>query len=227
MSKKKLERVVIYSRTSSKTNSGDDKDSRKRQERVCREYAHNNGQSVSGSFYDVVSGVTYLHRRPAFRELMEFCKKDDIKTILIENASRLSRDLLISEFSIQSLNKGHLQIIPVDAPESFTGTNPTNKFMRQILGSVAELEKTSLVEKLKSARDKKREETGKCEGRKSLLETRPDVIKFAKDLYRKPKGGKRMSLMKIAIDLENNEMVTSKGNRYSASSVKRMVEWKM
>ena len=104
-------------------------------------------------------------------------------------------------------------------------SNPTNKFMRQILGSVAELEKTSLVEKLKSARDKKREETGKCEGRKSLWETHPDVIKFAKDLYRKPKGSKRKSLMKIAIELENNKMVTSKGNRYSASSVKRMVEW--
>jgi hypothetical protein len=66
-------------------------------------------------------------------------------------------------------------------------------------------------------------ETGKCEGRKSLWETQPDVIKLAKDLYRKPKGGKRKSFMKIAIDLENTGMVTSKGNRYSASSVKRMV----
>ena len=38
--------------------------------------------------------------------------------------------------------------------------------MRQILGAVSQFEKAMLVVKLKGARDRKRAELGKCDGRK-------------------------------------------------------------
>ena len=42
--------------------------------------------------------------------------------------------------------------------------------------AIAEFEKTSLVAKLKAARDRKRAATGKCGGRKTYPEARPDDI---------------------------------------------------
>ena len=60
-----------------------------------------------------------------------------------------------------------------------------------MLSAVAEFEKATLVAKLAAARRRKRVATGKCEGRKSLSETRPEVVALAKALRRrKPKGGK-------------------------------------
>jgi hypothetical protein len=63
--------------------------------------------------------------------------------------------------------------------------------VRQVLGAVAEFEKTTLVAKLAAARRRKRMPTGeKVKGRKSHVETRPDVVALAKRLARKkPNGG--------------------------------------
>jgi hypothetical protein len=55
-----------------------------------------------------------------------------------------------------------------------------------------------LVAKLRGARERKRREAGKCEGRKSHAERNPELVALAKRLHRqKPKGG-RMSLRAIA-----------------------------
>ena len=52
--------------------------------------------------------------------------------------------------------------------------------MRQVLGAIAEFEKTTLVAKLAAARKRKRLANGRCEGRKSLVELRPDVVALAR-----------------------------------------------
>ena len=54
--------------------------------------------------------------------------------------------------------------------------------MRQIAGAFAEYEKARLVHKLRHARERKRQEGGKCEGRKSHKELRPEVVQEAKRL---------------------------------------------
>jgi hypothetical protein len=67
---------------------------------------------------------------------------------------------------------------------------PTAVLARQVLGAVAEFEKTALVPKLAAARRRKHMATGaKVEGRKSHVEARPNVVALAKRLARKkPKG---------------------------------------
>jgi hypothetical protein len=42
--------------------------------------------------------------------------------------------------------------------------------------------KRRIVAKLKAARDRKRKETGKCEGRKSYAEAKPDTVALVKEL---------------------------------------------
>ena len=54
----------------------------------------------------------------------------------------------------------------------------------------AQSEKASAVAKLAAARKRKREREGRCEGRKALSQTRPEVVALARKLgRRRPKGG--------------------------------------
>ena len=83
-----------------------------------------------------------------------------------------------------------IALVPASSPDFFTTDRPTAVLVRQVLGAIAQFEKASTVAKLAAARKRKREATGKCEGRKSLAELRPDVVDEARRLRRRrPKGG--------------------------------------
>jgi hypothetical protein len=48
-----------------------------------------------------------------------------------------------------------VQLIPATAPDFFLEDTPTAVLVRQVLGAIAQFEKSSLVAKLKAARDRK------------------------------------------------------------------------
>ena len=74
-----------------------------------------------------------------------------------------------------------ISLVAASAPTHFIEDTPTAVLVRQLLGAVAEFEKSTLVAKLAAARRRKRIATGeKVEGRKSHIEARPDVVKLAK-----------------------------------------------
>jgi DNA invertase Pin-like site-specific DNA recombinase len=105
-------------------------------------------------------------------------------TILVENASRFSRDLAVQIAGHDMLVKHGITLIPVDAPNHFLEDTPTAVMVRNILGAVSQFEKDNLVSKLRKARDRRRAEDGKCEGRKSYKELYPEVVEEAKRLRR-------------------------------------------
>ena len=89
------------------------------------------------------------------------------------------------------------------------------------MGAVSEFEKASLVQKLRQARDRKRAETGRCEGRKPVP---AEVVREARRLRRKnPRTGKILSLRKVASKLAGMGYFAPSGKPYGAESVKRMV----
>src|SRR5215510_10851374 len=65
-------------------------------------------------------------------------------------------------------------------PSDRQATNQRDEMraMRQIAGVSSQLEKTRLVKKLRAARERKRREAGRCEGRKTRLQR---LEKLAKD----------------------------------------------
>ena len=79
---------------------------------------------------------------------------------------------------------------------------PTAVLVRQVLGAISEFEKTSLVAELKAARDRKREATGQCGGRKSYKERSPEMVALARKLARYPVNGHKRSLRDVAAELE-------------------------
>jgi hypothetical protein len=58
------------------------------------------------------------------------------------------------------------------------------------------------VAKLRGARERKRREAGKCEGRKSHAELNPDLVREAKRLRRRSPKGHQRSLRDVAAELK-------------------------
>jgi hypothetical protein len=84
-----------------------------------------------------------------------------------------------------------------------------------VLGAVAQFEKAALVAKLKSARERKKRETGKCGGRKSVAELSPETVALAKKLARYPVNKRTRSLREVAAELATAGHVTA-GERPTA-----------
>jgi hypothetical protein len=77
-----------------------------------------------------------------------------------------------------------ITLIPASSPDFFIEGTPTAVLVRH-----AQFEKATTVAKLKAARQRKKERTGKCEGRKSHAEVNPEMVRIAKGLRRRKRGG--------------------------------------
>lgn len=217
----KKQAAVAYYRTSSASNVGADKDSQRRQAEAVEGYAKRRHDLVA-SFYDAaVSGCDPVDTRGGFGELLTYCAAHDVGVVLVENAGRFARDLAVQLTGHALLQARGIELVPVDAPTYFTDPSPTAELVRQILGAVSQFEKAAIVAKLRHARERKREVTGRCEGRKPVPET---VIAEARRLYRKsPKTGQRRSFRAISAQLAALGYLGPSGSPYHAGSIRHML----
>ena len=209
--------AVAYYRTSSAANVGDDKDSLRRQQEAVMSCAANKDINVVEEFYDAaVSGADPIQDREGFSDLLTYVAGNGARTILVENASRFARDLAVQLTGHEMLKQLGYDLVPVDAPNHFTDDTPTATMVRQILGAVSEFEKAQIVSKLKAARTRKREETGKCEGRKSHKELDPALAREAKQL-------RIYTLAKVSSMLFEQGYKTSSGKAFGPAQISRLI----
>jgi DNA invertase Pin-like site-specific DNA recombinase len=214
-----MKTACAYYRTSSQTNVGNDKDSLKRQQDAVHAYAASQGIEVVREFYDAaVSGADPVDTRDGFGEMMRYMLGNGARTILVENASRFARDLLVQLTGHEYLKRRGMELIPVDAPTHFTDDTPTARMVREILGAVAAFEKNSLVGRLRKARDRKRRETGRCEGNPSFGIIPIAHVKAAKALY-----ARGMSLRMVSEQLSKKGCLSRSNKAYSASAIRSML----
>ncbi|MBB4041810.1 DNA invertase Pin-like site-specific DNA recombinase [Microvirga flocculans] len=219
-------KATAYFRTSSASNVGIDKDSERRQREAVKAYAKLAGFEIIDEFYDAaVSGSDTIETRPGFSALLDRIEGNGVRVVLVEDASRLARSVLVQELAILALKARDVRVLAANG-DDLTETNDEMKVaMRQIAGAFAQLEKTRLVKKLRAARERKRATGMKVEGRKSHAETRPEVVAEAKRLRRRsPKTGQRRSLREIADELARQGFTSASGRPFSSSVVKAMVE---
>ena len=203
--------------------SAQDKDSDKRQLAAISRYAKAPDTRSSPLLRRRRQGADPVAGRPEFARMLTALLANGARTIIVESPDRFTRDLAQQLLGHNMLEDMGLTLIAASAPQHFIEDTPTAVMVRQILGSVSEFEKTTLVAKLKAARDRKKAITGKCGGRKSHLETRPDVVALAKSLRRrKPKGG-QMSLREIAQALAAQGHVNAAGKPFNPKSVQSML----
>lgn len=223
---KELKQAIGYLRTSSAANVGADKDSDKRQRAAIEAFASSAGVEIVDWFYDAaVSGADAIDARPGFAAALERVASNGMRTIVVETANRFARDLIVQETGYRMLRQLGIELIAADSPGSFIEDTPTAALIRQVLGAVAQFEKAALVAKLKGARDRKRRDTGKCEGRKAHSQVRPEVVAEVKRLRRaSPKTGERRSLREISRMLADKGELNERGRPYNPNSIKAMIE---
>jgi DNA invertase Pin-like site-specific DNA recombinase len=220
---KEVKQAVAYLRTSSRTNVGADKDSDKRQRATIEAYAKAAGYEIVGEFYDAaVSGADSVHERSGFAAMLAALLANGARTIIVESPDRFARDLMVQLAGHDMLKAQGVSLIAATAPAHFVEDTPTAVLVRQVLGAVAQFEKTTTVAKLAAARRRKRRATGeKVEGRKSHAEARPDVVALAKALNRKRK--RPLSLRGISAELAARGFLNERGRPFHPKSIASML----
>ena len=216
-----LVQAVAYMRTSSATNVGADKDSEKRQRAAIEGYAKRAGMQVVDWFYDpAVSGADPIETRPGFSALLDRIEGNGVSAVVVEDASRFARDLVAQELGILLLIKRGVRLITAGGDDLCDTSDPSRVMMRQIAGAFAQYEKSRLVARLRRAREVK----GKLGGRKSIAETRPEVVELAHRL-RETRSGRQRSLREISAELADRGFKAERtGRPFEAAQIARMLE---
>lgn len=212
--------AVAYFRTSSATNVGTDKDSLPRQQEAVRAYARSRGLEIVNEYYDAaVFGGDPVDCRPGFADMIAYMMGNGARTIIVENASRFARDLIVQETGYQMLKRKGIELIAADAPDSFLSDTPTAALIRQILGAVAQFDKATLVQRLRGARNRKRRDTGRCEGNPQWVSMPEAAVKAARAAH-----AKGLKLRAIADALASQGFLNASGKTYGPQSVALMID---
>ncbi len=155
---------------------------------------------------------------PGFAALLDRIEGNGVRIVLVEDASRFAGDLVAQELGILALINRDVRVLTADGTDMTDTSDPSRIMMRQIAASFAQYEKARLASKLRAARERKRAETGKCGGRKTYAETRPEVVAFAKKLH-----GQRLSDRKISAELARQGHLTANGRPFVASAIQPML----
>lgn len=214
--------AIAYLRTSSSTNVGAEKDSDKRQRQAIEIYAESAGFEIAREYYDAgVSGTLVMEDRPEGLKMMNYIKSNHVDAIIVENAGRFARDERAQIEGRDFLKEQGVELIPADMPDCFTNESPSKKFIRRVMEAYVIMEKETLVEKMKVARDRKRARNGRCEGK---LRAPDEAVQLATKL--REEG---LSLRAISAELEKAGFTVMQksgdtGKPYTAASVKYMIE---
>lgn len=200
----------------------------RRQREAVEDYATRHGVELAGYFEEAgISGTTDETERPAFKDMVSAILKNGVRVVIVEGLDRLAREYRIQEqLAIFLASKGITLIVArteEDVTQAIMG-DPMKKALVQIQGVFAELERSLLVKKLRSAREAIKAKSGKCEGRKSLVELAPEVLTEIKKLRRKrPKEGRR-TYQEVAAILNERGITTTSRKPWSSDNVRKVCE---
>jgi len=137
-----------------------------RQLKAIREYAAAHDIKIVTVYREKgVSGTKESADRPAWSDLMTALHSNGVRMVVIERLDRLARDLMVQETIVADLRKNGFELVSVAEPD-LMANDPTRILVRQMMGAVAQYEKSQIVLKLRGARVRKRAKEGRCEGRK-------------------------------------------------------------
>jgi len=182
-------------------------------------HAEANGLEVVAWFEEGgVSGKTEWESRPAWVKMME--SLNGVRTIIIERLDRLARDLMVQEHILADLKRRDITLISAAEPD-LGSEDPTRVLLRQIMGAVGQYDRTMIVLKLRGARERKKRDTGRCEGRKPFgyYPGEQHALKRIAELAAKP-----VSKAQITRTLNEEGIPTRDGNQWKTMVVGRIVD---
>jgi DNA invertase Pin-like site-specific DNA recombinase len=195
-----------------------------RQRETIQRYAKANQIELLEEYRDEgVTGTKELADREGLAALLDRLESNGVRLVLIEKADRLARDLMVSEVILGQFRAIGVTVVAAESGTDLTVSDgdPTRKLIRQVLGAVAEFDKSITVAKLAAARARKRKAEGRCEGRKPFghFEGEPETLERIRQLRRKPRGGKRPSFADVVETLNVEGRATRSGKPWNRATV--------
>lgn len=217
--------AVSYVRVSGKGQA--EGDGPERQRLAIERFAKASKLAIVEEYSDLgVSGAKELADRPGLARLIDRLESNGVRTVVVERADRLARDLMVQEVILGQFVKIGARIVTADGVDLTSSDDPTRRLIRQVLGAVAEFEKNVLVLKLRAARERKRFKGERVEGVKPYghLPAERAVIDRMRQLRRKPANGKRLSVARIAAQLNLDGHRNRAGREWSAQLVHHVLK---
>ena len=182
-------RVVIFSRVSTLAQDY------QRQTDELMEYAAKMGYSVEKVFEEKISGAKKNEERKELMAMMAYIKSNQIKKVLTWELSRIGRNSIQVLQVIEMLNEAKVSLYiknyNLETLNANGTVNPLSQFMVQILNSVNEMERQTIVQRLRSGYSAARSKGTKV-GRKTGVQVKSDeqflqenkeVVKLLKQGY--------------------------------------------
>ncbi len=147
----KPQRIALYARVSTEEQA--ERQTVDAQTDYLSRYSDLNDLPIAGIYVDDgVSGTVPLEGRPEGRRLLEDARAGAFTSVLITRVDRLARSLAV-------LMRAHVQfdacgVAVRSATEPFDSATPIGRFLFQLLGSMAELDRASTIERLNRGRDR-------------------------------------------------------------------------
>ena len=220
------EEAVVYLRVSGIGQVGGDGFVRQREATEARAKALR--LEITEEFRDEgVSGTAPLQDRPGLASLVAHVAARHAGTVLVERADRLARDLIEGELILREFRSLGVRVIEAEGGNDLTEGegNPTAKLIRQVLGAVAEFEKSALVAKLRASRERKKKDGGHAVGCYRFGD-HPDkpweakTLERIRELRRERAGRKRKTLRKVAEILNDEFRKSRSGRAWTAAMVR-------
>jgi DNA invertase Pin-like site-specific DNA recombinase len=191
-----------------------------RQREAIKAYAAKNGFRVVKWFVEeAVSGTVESKDRPAFSEMLAALMGNGTRTVLIEKLDRIAREVYVQEGTIRLLKQKGFELISVNEPD-LNSDDMYRVAMRQMMGVFAELDRKSIVYKLRAARQRKRAQMGHCEGRKAFGFRAGEDVTIARMKSLRATG---QTWEQIAKTLNEENLKPRKSKQWYATSVRRIV----
>ena len=195
-----------------------------RQREAVARFAKSAGMVVVREFSDLgVSGTKELVDRPGLTDLLAFVTTNGIKSVVVENADRWARDLVVGEIELERMLVAGIGVWDASTGQDLTvpDGDPTGIMIRQMKGTIAEYVKSQIVKRMRTARERIRSTGRKCEGRKAYGELPGElaIVERIFQLRRKPRGGERLSFAAIADKLNADGIKTRRGGPWRPSTV--------
>jgi DNA invertase Pin-like site-specific DNA recombinase len=165
-----LVRVAIYARVSTANNGQDPT----MQTRELKEYAERRGWELAGEYVDVgISGSK--ERRPELDRLMQDAHRRRFDVVAVWKFDRFARSVSHLLRALETFRALGIEFVSLS--EQIDTSTPMGKMVFTILGSVAELERSMIVERVKAGLRNARAK-GKRLGRPSAIVDRARLARL-------------------------------------------------
>jgi site-specific DNA recombinase len=144
-------RVALYGRVSSEDQA--ERGSIDAQKTYLRDFAKLQDLYIVQEYYDDgISGTIPLDQRPAGQKLLADAEQHSFDTVLVYRVDRFARSLNILLAGYNLLEAAGVAL--KSASEPYDSSTPVGKFVFQLLGGLAELEKGTILERTGLGRDR-------------------------------------------------------------------------